>query len=511
MESSRIASWLLRLAVILFSCASLAVTADKLPLEQILVDFDQPQTHPMVSNHAQAELIKKAGGQALQITTEPTAQFPSVRIEPQNGPWDLTGYDAVTVEVQNPEEVPLRVLLSVNNPGADGRNKCNVASIRLAGGESGLLVVPFGVWHGEPGHTLDLAKIVSLEVLLDRPGQGHRFTVDNFRAMRNERFDLQEAMANSYFRQLRPPFGRGVNLGNALEAPQEGKWGVKLEEDYFSAIKAAGFDSIRLPVCWSAHADSKPPYRIDPQFFERVDWAVRQALSRQLKLVLNVHHYAEMDQRPDEHRARFLALWEQIAEHYRDRPAELAFELLNEPHDNLTAPKWNKLLAEAIAIVRKTNPTRTIVVGPVAWNGISELKSLVLPEADRNLVVTVHYYSPFSFTHQGAKWVDPKSRQPVGTKWLGTADEKQAVVRDLDKAIIWGLKHQRPIYLGEFGALDKADLESRVRWTRFIADEAAKRKIGTGYWEFCAGFGAFDPAKKVWIEPLRDAILSASR
>src|SRR5262245_45593506 len=48
--------------------------------------------------------------------------------------------------------------------------------------------------------------------------------------------------------------GRGMNLGNALEAPQEGEWGVRLRAEYFSAIKKAGFTTIRLPVRWSAHA-----------------------------------------------------------------------------------------------------------------------------------------------------------------------------------------------------------------------------------------------------------------
>ena len=48
--------------------------------------------------------------------------------------------------------------------------------------------------------------------------------------------------------------GRGVNLGNALEAPTEGEWGVVLKEEYFSIIKQAGFNSIRLPVRWSGHA-----------------------------------------------------------------------------------------------------------------------------------------------------------------------------------------------------------------------------------------------------------------
>jgi endoglucanase len=68
--------------------------------------------------------------------------------------------------------------------------------------------------------------------------------------------------------------GRGINLGNALEAPAEGVWGVTLEEEYFQTIKDAGFDAVRIPIRWSGYADDTPPYTIDPAFFERVDWAV---------------------------------------------------------------------------------------------------------------------------------------------------------------------------------------------------------------------------------------------
>jgi hypothetical protein len=54
--------------------------------------------------------------------------------------------------------------------------------------------------------------------------------------------------------------GRGVNLGNALEAPKEGEWGVTLREEYFHLIAEAGFDSVRIPIRWSAHAAlTEPP------------------------------------------------------------------------------------------------------------------------------------------------------------------------------------------------------------------------------------------------------------
>ncbi len=196
--------------------------------------------------------------------------------------------------------------------------------------------------------------------------------------------------------------GRGVNLGNALEAPYEGAWGLVLREEYFRLIREAGFNSVRIPIRWSAHAAEKAPYTIDPRFFDRVDWAVNQALSQGLLVVINMHHFGELMADPQGQRERFLALWRQIAERYQGYPPELLFELLNEPSERLTAAIWNELLRDALRVIRASNPDRNILVGPVQWNSLHALSSLRLPPEDRHLIVTIHYYEPFPFTHQGA-------------------------------------------------------------------------------------------------------------
>lgn len=300
--------------------------------------------------------------------------------------------------------------------------------------------------------------------------------------------------------------GRGVNLGNALEAPSEGEWGVYLTETHLDLIPEAGFDSVRIPIRWSARAAAEPPYTIKPEFFERIDWAIDQALSRGLVVVINTHHYEELYADPQGHRDRFLALWAQISERYQDYPDELLFEPLNEPHGNMTAPIWNSLLQEVISTIRKTNPYRILVVGPANWNNIDALDALQLPADDRRLIVTFHYYNPFHFTHQGAEWVQGSDAW-LGTRWRGNTGEKRAVDRDLDRAAAWGEAHGRPLYMGEFGAYSKADMESRIRWTAYVARQAEAREITWAYWELCAGFGVYDQAREEWNRPLLEALL----
>ncbi len=122
--------------------------------------------------------------------------------------------------------------------------------------------------------------------------------------------------------EMHKSLGRGINLGNALEAPKEGQWGVVLKEEYFKLIKEAGFDSVRIPIRWSAHALTEKPYTIEQNFFERVDWAVKNALFRGLFVIINMHNYDEIYENPKEHSERFLALWQQIAEHYSNCPEQ---------------------------------------------------------------------------------------------------------------------------------------------------------------------------------------------
>lgn len=300
------------------------------------------------------------------------------------------------------------------------------------------------------------------------------------------------------------PISRGVNMGNALEAPIEGQWGVVIRDEYFKLIKDAGFDHVRIPVRWSAHAEMKLPHNIDSNFFKRVDHVINEALKNGLYVILNIHHYEEIMQKPEQHKDRFLKIWEQLSRHYKDYPETLWFELLNEPCNYLDSRLWNQYLKEAISIIRKTNPTRKIIVGPTDWNSIYKLNELEIPK-DPNIVVTFHYYNPFQFTHQGAEWVNPSPS--VGTKWLGTALEKRIISGELDMAVEWAKKHNVPLFLGEFGAYSKADMDSRVRWTTFVARSCEERGIPWCYWEFCAGFGIYDPIKEEWRTPLLRALI----
>lgn len=299
--------------------------------------------------------------------------------------------------------------------------------------------------------------------------------------------------------------GQGVNYGNMLEAPSEGAWGVRFDDAYPRLVKQAGFDSVRIPVKWSAHAAEEAPYRIDPEFLARVQHVVERNLQTGLKVVLNMHHYDEIYREPAAHRERFLRLWEQIAEAFAEADENVFFELLNEPAFELKGEEWNQLAADALSIVRQQHPQRWVVIGPDRWNNVKQLPTLRLPKEDRRIVVTVHYYIPHEFTHQGAEWSDPVP--PVGVPWPVNAEAVERMEMDFAEVANWAQEHDRPIYVGEFGAYNKADMDARVRWTQAVRENSEKQQFAWAYWELAAGFGVLDPRTNRWREPLLDALL----
>lgn len=297
----------------------------------------------------------------------------------------------------------------------------------------------------------------------------------------------------------------GVNMGNMLEVPNEGEWGLFVKEEYFDAIKDAGFDFVRLPVRWNTHAETEFPYTIDTAFFTRVDEIVNWALQRDLTIIVDFHHYEEMMWDPWSNKDRFLGISKQVAEHHKDYPSNVLFELLNEPNDQLNAALWNEYSTETLKIVRESNPTRDVVIGPVNWNSPDWLSTLDVPD-DPHLIATFHYYSPFEFTHQGAEW-NPDAGLWLGTTWDGTDEQKADITRMFDSVSEWAARNNIRILLGEFGAYSKAPQDSRVRWTSFVSREAERHGFAWAYWEFASGFGAYDPNANMWRDDLLKALI----
>jgi len=328
-----------------------------------------------------------------------------------------------------------------------------------------------------------------------------------------------------------PPLGRlrrGINLGNGFDAPSIGAWGVVLSEDHFELAARAGFDHVRLPVRFNAYADTKAPYALDEEFLKKVDWAIAEALSRKLAIIVDLHHYEELMEAPEAHHERALAIWTHVAQRYATQPPDVLFELLNEPCKKLEPAKNNRLARDLITAIRKTNPTRTLIVDSYFWAAADQLGQLDLPE-DPNLAVSFHMYQPILFTHQGADWMDPEFRSrgivfpgpgnvpaeptaaaastPWVKNWIDAYNRNPpetnpsgvaAVAREFDFATRYAKASGRAVYLGEFGAIDYADPTSRENYLRLVRREAERRGFAWAIWDDGGRNQAMDVKAKKW-------------
>ncbi len=330
-------------------------------------------------------------------------------------------------------------------------------------------------------------------------------------SVRNEEV---KARAHSIIKNM----GAGINLGNVFEAPDKGfkgfdpesytsAWNETIVPENFKALGDSGFTNMRIPVSWEEHVSGEgEECVVDEGWMDQVFWAVDNAIKNGMIVVLNAHHWDAIYEKAEPEIPCLLSVYRQMMERVKNYSLDsLVVETLNEPRGALTVPVWNELAGKIISIVREADPGRVVMVGTTNYNSYSTIKYLSLPENDSNLVVTFHYYDPFAFTHQGATFVDPQ--YPKGTKWTASFGEMRAVKNAFNAMKEWSDEHNVPVYLGEFGAYEMADDESRETWTTFVSTLAHNLGFATAYWEFCSGFGVYDERKDEWKDYLMRALL----
>lgn len=294
---------------------------------------------------------------------------------------------------------------------------------------------------------------------------------------------------------------RGVNIlgyDPIWKEPAKARFQMR----HLQIIREGGFDHVRLNLHAFEHMDASG--QLPASWFKTLDEVLAASLNAGLQVIIDQHNFMDCAKAIDTCRTKLKAFWRQVAPRYKDAPDGVLFEILNEPN-GAADPLWNDILAENLQIIRETNPRRRVVVGPKFWNSMDHLDSLKLPEADRNLVVTFHYYSPFPFTHQGASWVE-EFKNTSGITW-GTPAEQEQIKKDFDKVKAWAQKHNRPILLGEFGALETGALANRVAWTSAVARAAEARGFGWSYWQFDSDFIVWDMKADAWFKPILNALV----
>lgn len=299
--------------------------------------------------------------------------------------------------------------------------------------------------------------------------------------------------------------GLGWNLGNTFDATggnaadvysQEQSWGnPKVTKDLIKGVKASGFNSIRIPVTWYKHMDSS--YKVDDAFMNRVKEVVDYAIDEGMFVILNAHHEPwvndpNLDTNYTQIGKQLEALWKQISEKFADYDQHLIFEGMNEPRKQNTNVEWtgNTKAYEAVNYlddifvntVRKSgkgnNAERCLMVpGYAASSSASVLQSIKLPKVDgqtaKNLIISVHCYSPYDFCLADTK----KDFDPNDS---GSVSEINSLFALLDDMF---LSEGIPVVIGETSATAKNNVPARVNWAKYMAQKSAGYGVPIVIWD----------------------------
>ncbi len=312
----------------------------------------------------------------------------------------------------------------------------------------------------------------------------------------------------------------GVNLGGWIS--QFAKYDINhfetfITRDDIEYIAGLGFDHVRVPVDYSVLEDEGGSPK--EAGFKYIDNCFRWCSEFKLNMVIDLHECfgysfdpqkVDMDKKKfffDEAlQERFFRLWERIITRYADYPDNIAFEPLNEVVPVEVIDAWNGIVGKYIKLVRSIAPKSFIIVGGVNYNNVMTVKELRTPKDDR-VVYNFHCYEPMVFTHQGAYWM-PETNNDFRTTYPKTLEEyrkeQEAIGLGQSKAIDSGdgmigvsfferifedaMKPAREadvaLYCGEYGTIDQADNESKLRWLIDIRTAFKKCGIGCALWNY---------------------------
>lgn len=287
----------------------------------------------------------------------------------------------------------------------------------------------------------------------------------------------------------------GWNLGNTLEVPgNETGWGnPKATQFLIDSVKAAGFNTIRLPCAWDSYLEDRNTAKVSASWMSRVKEVVDYCVKNNMYVILNIHWdggWLENNvttAKQAENNAKQKAIWQQIAMQFREYDDHLLFAGTNEPNvENETQMTvLYSYLQTFIDAVRQTggrNAYRTLVVqGP--GTDMTKTNQLMnrMPndEVPNRLMAEVHYYTPWNFCGMDKDESWGKMFYYWGADNHSSTDATRNATwgEEAELKRLFGLMKTRftdkgiPIILGEFGALRRNQLTGD-NLTRHLASRA---------------------------------------
>ena len=343
---------------------------------------------------------------------------------------------------------------------------------------------------------------------------------------------------------------RGTNLSHWLSQNNEDRGEARkqhIQEDDFARLDSLGFDFVRIPIdevqFWDEEGNKLP------EAWDLLTFALDECGKHHLRAIVDLHiirsHYfnavneegqnANTLFTSEEAQQQLINMWYQLSDALKGYSCDsVAYEFMNEPVAD-EHEQWNQLIAKVHKALREREPQRTLVIGSNRWQGYETMKYLKVPEGDKNIVLSFHYYNPMILTHYGAWWA------PVG-KYTGKVNypgilvskEDYEACNDTLKAIIdenkyntveWNIdriradfkdaievakKYDLQLFCGEWGVYEPVDRELAYRWTKDMLAVFDEFDIAWTTWCYDADFGFWDQQKHDFKDkPLVDLLMSA--
>lgn len=194
----------------------------------------------------------------------------------------------------------------------------------------------------------------------------------------------------------------GWNLGNTFDATggkgegygldAETSWGQpKTTQEMITAVRKAGFNTIRIPVSWGNHTnfwEDTENFTISEEWMARVKEVVDYCYNENLFVILNIHHDNNsgniyyMPEEDEDNELFIKGVWRQIAEAFKDYDQHLIFEIMNEPRLVGKANEWwfdiNNPSMPIVTALEMINKFNQIGVDEIRGNGSAENKDRVI-------------------------------------------------------------------------------------------------------------------------------------
>ena len=340
---------------------------------------------------------------------------------------------------------------------------------------------------------------------------------------------------------------RGTNVSHWLsQSEQRGEARrLHIQEDDFARLKELGFDFVRIPIdevqFWDEEGNKLP--EAWDLLKNALDWSRKYDLRAIVDLhIIRSHYFNAVNEddkaantlfTSDEAQEGLINLWRQLSEFLKDRSNDwVAYEFMNEP----VAPEheqWNQLVAKVHKALRELEPQRTLVIGSNMWQGHETMKYLKVPEGDKNIILSFHYYNPMLLTHYGAWWSPPCAAYKGKVNYPGVLVSKEdfdaapAAIKDQLKPYteeVWNIdkireqfkdaieaakKYDLQLFCGEWGVYEPVDRELAYNWYRDVLTVFDEYNIAWTTWCYDADFGFWDQQRHSFKDrPLVELLMS---